>query len=224
MLINYISIKTSIGRFLKELGLDDTAYVEDIPQWTEDAINIIGIPNYYTYRYKLVSVADYKACIPCDLDSLFGVYITNDGCIAPDVSSLRRLIIRNSPLLGKGYQTSDSIVGYGSINGKYVHTSFKEGTLYFVYRGIPIDDEGFPLVPKDPKINEALQYYYIMRMSLSGYKHPVLDFKDSMALWERHYPQAGNSVNWMDLQDYQEFTELWTNPLLGDLHANHYIH
>ena len=61
-------------------------------------------------------------------------------------------------------------------------------------------------------------------MSLSGYKHPVIDFQSAFQLWERKYPAAANSVNWFDLQDYQEFTEMWTNVLLGDLHANQYIH
>jgi hypothetical protein len=43
-------------------------------------------------------------------------------------------------------------------------------------------------------------------------------------MWERLYPRAANSVNWMSLQEYQEFTELWTNVLMGDLNAHNYIH
>lgn len=226
MLINYISIKQSIGRFLKECGLDDTSYVEDIPQWVEDAINIIGIPNYYTYRYKLQEVSNSRCPLPCDIENLFGVYIATSLTKAENTNSLRRLFIRNSPLFGKGigYETNNGASSYGSINGNYLHTSFDKGLVYFVYKGIPLDCDGFPLVPKDGKLNEALQYYFIYRMSLSGFKHPVVSYIMALQMWEKLYPAAGNSINWMDLQEYQEFTEMWTNQLLGDLHANNYIH
>ena len=67
MLINYIPIKQSIGRFLKECGLPDTAYAEDFPVWIEDAIDIIGIPNYYTYGYALSEVVNHKAALTTDI-------------------------------------------------------------------------------------------------------------------------------------------------------------
>lgn len=224
MLINYISIKQTIGRFLKEFGLDDTNYVDDIAQWTEDAIQIIGIPNYYTYRYKFMPVENYRSRLPCDIDNLFGIWVNHDLNKAKDTEGLHRLFLRNNPLFGKGINTPQHGTAYGSINGQFVHTSFQTGILYFVYKGIPLDKEGYPLVPKDALLNEALQYYFIYKMSLSGYKHPVIDFKTALQMWTKLYPQAGNSVSWFDLQDYQEFTELWTNVLMGDLHNNNYIH
>ena len=224
MLINYVSIKTTIGRFLKEYGIDDTSYVDDIPQLVEDAVEIMGIPNYYVYKHRVLVVKDYRATIPCDIQHLNGIWVTNTCSEAQDINQLKRLFIRNVDLLGKGIQTSKHETAYGSINGRTVHTSFSDGLLYMSYTGIPLDCDGYPLVPKDAKFNEALQYYFIYRMSLSGYKHPLIDFQTAFQLWERKYPAAANSVNWFDLQDYQEFTEMWTNVLLGDLHANQYIH
>lgn len=224
MLINYISIKTTIGRFLKEFGIEDTSYVEDIPQWVEDAMDIMGIHNYYVYKHRVIPVNDYRASIPCDIQHLNGIWVTNSLEEAQDINQLRRLFIRNVALLGKGIQTSNHETAYGSINGRTVHTSFQTGYIYMSYTGIPLDCDGYPLVPKDAKLNEALQYYFIYRMSLSGFKHPVIDFGTALQLWNSKYAGAANSVNWFDLQDYQEFTEMWTNVLLGDLHANQYIH
>ncbi len=224
MLINYISIKTTIGRFLKEYGIEDTSYVDDIPQWVEDAMDIMGIHNYYVYKHRVIEVNDYRASIPCGIQHLNGIWVTNSYDEAQDINQLRRLFIRNTPLLGKGIQTSNHQTAYGSINGRTVHTSFQKGLIYMSYTGIPLDCDGYPLVPKDAKLNEALQYYFIYRMSLSGYKHPVIDFNMAYQLWQSKYSGAANSVNWFDLQDYQEFTEMWTNVLLGDLHANQYIH
>lgn len=226
MLVKYISIKNLIGRFLKEYGLEDTSYVEDMPQWTEDAIQIMGISNYYVYKYKLTEVKDSKVLMPCDLENLQGVFVATSLQLAENKDSLKRLFIRDTPYFGKnkGYETTDPNAAYGSFNGCYLHTSFDKGIVYWVYEGVPTDEEGFPLVPRDARVNTALQYYFIARMSLSGFVHPVLSYADAMALWTKEYPAAANSVNWMDTQDYQDFSEMWTNPLIGDLHANHYIH
>lgn len=242
MLTNYISIKRVIGGFLKDLGLSDTAYIEDIPRWTEDAIEIMEISNYYTYRYKLIKVEEYKAMLPCDHQNLYGFWVTPTCEQTTQINNLRRLFIRNSPLLGRGIftdSTEQKIYGvpqdnvntstsetnhYGSINGGVVHTSFRQGWLYCVYSGVPVDCEGYPLVPKDAKVTEALQYWFIYKMSLSGFVHPVVTRAEAYQIWTRLYPAAANSVNWMGIQEYQEFTELWTNVLMGDLNANNYIH
>ncbi len=224
MLVNYISIKTTIGRFLKELGLEDTSYAQDIPQWVEDAVQIMGIPNYYVYKHRMIKIEDYRGTLPCDIESIHGFWVTNNYTKCTSINLMRRLFIRNSPLFGEGIQTVTGSTGYGSVNGGFIHTSFKKGIVYLVYQGIPLDCDGYPLVPKDAKVNEALQYYFIYRMSLSGYKHPVVSFDMAYQMWTRLYPAAANSVNWMDLQDLQEFTEMWTNVLLGDLHNNNYIH
>lgn len=225
MLINYISIKSTIGRLLKEFGLPDTAYVEDIPQWTADAIEIIGIPNYYVFKRHLGKVEGSRTKLPCDIENLWGVFVAPGYNTTTNHNNLKRLFLQNSPFFGKGqgYETTDRLSSYGSINGMYLDTSFDKGYVYFSYQGIPLDCEGYPLVPKNAHLNTALQYYYISRMSLSGFKHPILDFASANSLWEKHYPKAGNDINWMDLQDQQDFTEMWTNPILGDLNANNYI-
>ena len=224
MLINYISIKTTIGRFLKELGLEDTSYAQDIPQWVEDAVQIMGIPNYYIHKHKVIKIEDHRGLLPCDIENVFGYWVTNKYGKAKSADCLRRLFIRDSPLFGRGLDNTNSSVAFGTTNGGFIETSFKTGLVYIVYKGMPLDCDGYPLVPKDAKVNEALQYYFIYKMSLSGYKHPVIDFNTAYQMWNKLYPAAANSINWMDLQDYQEFTEMWTNVLLGDLHANNYIH
>ena len=225
MINNLISIKTTIGRFLKELGLENTAYVEDIPQWTEDAISIIGAPSYYVYKRQKAQIIDYKCNLPCDLEYLHSVYVSSSLIEAEDIKQLRRLFIRNVATLGgELFTTNTNCSAYGTINGNFLHTSFETGVVYFVYKGIPLDCDGYPLVPKSAELNTALQYYFIQRMALSGYKHPVLSFADALQLWEKHYPRASNDINWMDMQEYQAFTELWTNPILGDLNANNYIY
>ena len=222
MLVKFVSINQTIGRFLKEFGVEDTTYVDDLPQWVEDAIEIIGIPGYYVNKHKVLEVIDNRCNIPCDVENLTAVFVTSDLRETQEVSSLYKLPIRNMPLLGQGVKTTAVNHAAATINGNFLHTTFNRGHVYFAYQGIPCDCDGFPLVPKDAKFNEAIQYYFIYRMALSGYKHPIIDFKTAHQMWEKTYPAAGNSLNWMDAHDLKEFTDMWTNPILGDLPSNNY--
>jgi len=225
MLVNLISSKQMIGRFLKEFNIDESSYIDDFPMWIEDAVTSIGIPGYFVAKKKIVDVVDNRTSLPCNIDHLYGVFITHN-LVEGDINKFnyRRLTIRNSPMIGLVIKGMACGSNYANIDGGYLNTSFEKGKVMFVYKGIPLDCDGFPFVPKDAKFNQALQYYFIYRMSLSGYKHPVVTYQEAFQMWERLYPRAANSINWMDLQEYQEFTEMWNNPLIGDLQQNDYIH
>lgn len=221
MLLTYSNIKSLIGRFLKEYAIDDTNYVESMPQWVEDAIEIIGIPHYYVIRRQMVKILQNRAPLPCNIDSLHGVYVSASlSNIAPNVKELKKLTIRNAYNIGKDSNLPYHDHAYGSIDGGFLNTSFPQGYAYYVYRGLPLDDEGFPQVPNNTDFTIAIFNFFIYRMSLSGYKHPVIDFNTAFQMWEKHYPIARNSLNMMDRQDMEEFTTMWTNPILSDLAIN----
>lgn len=223
MKINYISIKETIGRFLREYGIDDSSYIADIPIWVEEAVSLIGIPNYYVIRKEVIEIDRNKGILPCDIEHIYGYFVSANCSDDVTRDNYRRLVIRNAPLIGNGITSVNHETAYGTVDGNFLNTSFYKGKVMVVYKGIPLDCDGFPLVPKNAEFNQAIQFYFIYRMALSGFKHPVIDFQTAYDLWEKHYPRAGNSINWMDLQEYQEFTEMWTNPIIGDLGNNHFI-
>lgn len=223
MKINYISIKETIGRFLREYNIDDSSYISDIPIWIEEAISLIGIPNYYVIKKAEVKIDQNKGILPCDIEHIYGYFVSTNCEDGVNKNNYRRLVIRNAPLIGIGINSVNHETAYGTVDGNFLNTSFYKGKVMVVYKGIPMDCDGFPLVPKNAEFNQAIQFYFIYRMALSGFKHPIISFDQAYQLWEKHYPRAGNSINWMDLQEYQEFTEMWTNPIIGDLSNNHFI-
>ena len=145
MLINYVSIKQTIGRFFKDLGIDETSYVNDIPQWTEDAIEIIGIPNYYVFKFKLVKIDQNRGVLPCDIQNLHSVFVTSNFQGNFNRNNARRLVLRNAPLIGKGISTASSDTAYANINGNFINTSFYSGYVYFVYKQVYDPATGKPI-------------------------------------------------------------------------------
>src|SRR5690606_26250690 len=145
---------------------------DDYPQWIEDAIQIMELSNYYVYRFKMEKISESRGKIPCDIENLYGTWCSNDISSVPNKSNLRYLPIKNAPMIGNGnLSTMGLSQHYGTINGSYIHTSFQDGYVFFAYTGVPVDCDGYPLVPKNAKFTEAIQYYFIYRMSLSGYTH-----------------------------------------------------
>ena len=218
--VKLISIENIIGRFLKDYNIEDTTYVDDFPQWTQDAIEIMELSNYYTVQPTVKKVENYRCALPCNIESLCGIWIAEDNKIVTNVLGLNKLVIRNMPLIGHSFPQPQHRVAYATIDGNFIHTSFESGYIYIVYKGIPLDCNGLPMVPKGAKVAQALEYYYIKRMMLSGYKHPIFTYGDIEALWKQSYPAAANAVNWMDSNDLQEFKDMWTNPIIGDLNSN----
>lgn len=217
-----ISSKQLIGRIIEDLNLQDISYVDTMKRWIEDAVDIMEIPSYYVYKRERKQVVNGRVSLPCDEKFLSAVltdincYVNEDWDRLPYIYGLQRIIIRNNAMLGAGVNIPVILNAFGTINGNFVNMTFDKGAVLFVYKGAPCDNEGFPMVPNDAKVFEAFNFYMIYKLGLTGFKHPVMDWNTAYQLWEKHYPRAANSVNWFSPQEYQEFTEMWNNRLLGD--------
>ena len=58
--------------------------------------------------------------------------------------------------------SEDPIESYTyKVQGGVIFTNFQEGYVEVSYKGYPIDSDGYPLIPEDPKFVKALEYYII---------------------------------------------------------------
>ena len=73
-------------------------------------------------------------------------------------------------------------------NGGYIQTNFESGKVEMVYQAIPIDDNGFPLIPDDERIKQAISAYIIERIDYKLMRQGKLA-KDiyKMSLQDRHW-------------------------------------
>lgn len=56
------------------------------------------------------------------------------------------------------------------IDHGYIFTNFESGYVQVSYKGFPIDANGFPLVPDDPKFKEALKYHLIYKIDWRNWR------------------------------------------------------
>lgn len=70
-------------------------------------------------------------------------------------------------------------------------TNISDGKIWIVYRTMPVDDEGYPLVPDVGPYKEALIWWVRAKMIGAGYNDPKFSFNDCMHWFENVYaPRA----------------------------------
>jgi hypothetical protein len=83
--------------------------------------------------------------------------------------------------------------------GFYITTSLKEGTIRVHYRAIPVDADGFPLIPDNGHYKKAIEYYVIGCMIGRGFKHPALSYQEIMnpgGLWDVFSAKAMGEIRY----------------------------
>lgn len=167
---NTISLKTILWRVMNLPSMGDLLF-EDAAEYAVEAIRLIGAPLSYIDKVSpLISINQYKAALPDNMIELKGVRIINDEDN-----------YENNPIaLTRATNTFHTSVNCIDINdcptaytytasGGVIKTSFKEGNIQVAYSSLPLDDEGYPLIPDNEKVKLAIRYY-IMFMHMEPLK------------------------------------------------------
>lgn len=108
--------------------------------------------------------------------------------------------------------TSDIANSQGfTINAGYIRTEFEEGDITVSFNAIPVDEDGFPMVPDDISFATALQWYLISQLLLGGYKLKAegINFEYADHKWQQYCTQAKTKSIYPDLNQLQSFTNSW---------------
>lgn len=108
----------------------------------------------------------------------------------------------------------------------YIFTNFKDGYVQISYRGFPIDNNGFPLIPDDPKFKEALKYYIIYKIDWKNWRiNPSPQNKSIVNDSEQKYlfyvGAARNKSHIPSVDKMEAIKNMWlrTNPKINE-HKN----
>lgn len=85
---------------------------------------------------------------------------------------------------------------YYKIQGNYIQTSFESGYIKLHYLTIPVDKEGYPLIPDNEAFKQALEWHIIRRLIGSGYQHPVFSWDKANEQFEIYAARALNEISY----------------------------
>lgn len=151
-MIRYISLKEVMDNILDHPLLKDVSF-ERAVNYAVHFIRIVGMPKGFNEKTNLVEIKDYRGVLPCDLDNIIQVR-THSEC------NNNYTVLRYST---DSFHMSDNKnnshdITY-KVQGGIIFTSMKEGTIEIAYRAIPVDSEGYPMIPDSSSFIRALELY-----------------------------------------------------------------
>jgi hypothetical protein len=116
-------------------------------------------------------------------------------------SSLAQELQHSQSLMGQGLSHSSVGSTDYSINFDTVTTSFRYGYIGLRYQAIPVDENGYPLVPDNVSFMDAMVWKCAYHLSLRGHQfknQQLNDFETCKAYWNAYCLQARAEANFPD--------------------------
>lgn len=143
----WINIRLILDRCLRHPLMSDLT-LEAAIQFLTDFLGIMGLPTTYIDTIEEVSIKEYRGLLPCNLISINQVRWKEQN-----------IYLRSMTDLFNGSYSKENGEATFKTQGRVVFTSFRDGTLEISYKSIPVDNEGYPLLPDEPNFLRALELY-----------------------------------------------------------------
>lgn len=151
-MIRYISIKQVLDNTLDHPLLKDVS-LERAVNYVINFIRIVGMPKVYNEKTELVTIKDYRGVLPCDLENIIQVR-THSEC-----NNTYRVFRYSTDSFHMSENKQDSYDLTYKVQGSIIFTSIRDGIIEIAYRAIPVDSEGYPMVPDNSSYIRALELY-----------------------------------------------------------------
>ena len=168
---------TSIRRVLDDLIEDPHMENLTLDQVVKHTIRFIGkhgYPKLYQDKQEDVEIHEFRGLLPCDLISIIQVRdkktqvclrAMTDTFYPPEGRSKEKPCPVVHPLghpFGHHPHIHQELAF--KTQGRVIYTSYPEGVLELVYKAIPVDDDGFPMLIDNQSYLDALESYIAMKV------------------------------------------------------------
>lgn len=82
-----------------------------------------------------------------------------------------------------------------NLNGNFIFTNYESGYVFLAYTGLPVDKEGFPLIPDNRRYKEAVKSYVRYKIDYILYRTNMINraiFEHSEREWMFYVASAAN--------------------------------
>lgn len=213
--MNYTNIKLIMDRLTRHPLLEDIPF-ETVIDYAVDFIRIVGTPPSFIEKTEKIEIKDYRGYLPCDYYQMIQVRLLNN--------ENRTKVFRYST---DSFHMSDekpkrSDLTY-KIQGDVIFTSIKDGIIEIAYQAMPIDKDGYPLIPDNSSYSKALELYiklqwFTMLFDLGKITVQVLNNTQQQYAWA--VGQAQTDLIRPTIDQMETISNMW-NKLLPDTTRDH---
>lgn len=193
--------------------------LQDIPMETAidyavDFIRIVGMPDNFIEKTSTVKIVDYRGELPCDLYEILQVRLEHNN---------HKYYFRYST---DNFHFSKDKPKYTDLTyktqGTCIFTSIEKGTIEISYRALPIDENGYPLIPDDSSFAKALELYIKkewlgIQFDLGKINPQIMQRADQEYTWA--VGQCRTSLIMPTIDQMQSISNMW-NSLIDRTYHN----
>jgi len=140
---------------------------EDAAEYAIEAIRLLGAPLALLDKVTKppITINSYKAALPADLLNFKGVRLlkSKEDHGLPDIALRYATDIYHKGLNCSTEDNCSTTEYTYTVQNGVIFTSFEEGEIEISYKSLPVDDDGFPLIPNNQKTKLAIEYYVLYR-------------------------------------------------------------
>lgn len=219
-IINYKSLGSVIWKIMKHPLCSELTY-EECAEYALEFIKLLGAPVAYINNIERLELTNYKAELPCNILYINGVrYFNinedtlnyNHGSIAMRESTN---IYHYDPLEFKNnnnnYINDDNLSEAASlynvneftysIQKGIIFTSKCDGIIEIAYKGIAVDEDGYPMIPDNEKVSLGMEYYIMSRYLEPLYLVGKITDKAFEYIQQKRYFYMPSAVNALQMPD-----------------------
>ena len=198
---NYISIKVIMDNLLSHPLLQDLSF-ERVVNYTIDFQRIVGMPPIFKDKVTTIEINKWRGALPCDLFQINQVR---------DCHSKVPYIYATDSYHTKG-GTKRTSYTY-SVQGGIIYTSAEDTVVELSYQAIPIDEEGFPMIPDNSSFIRALELFikkqwFTVLFDLGKINTAVLQNTQQEYAWA--VGQCQSDLIRPTIDQIQSITNMWT--------------
>ena len=111
------------------------------------------MPKAFNEKTSLITIDNYRGVLPCDFDEMIQVR-------THDCTNHNHRVFRYST--DNFHMSRDKHESYDltyKLQGNVIFTSLKDWIIEIAYRAIPVDEEGYPMIPDVSTFIKALELY-----------------------------------------------------------------
>lgn len=143
---SYTSLKVVADKILRHPMMAGISF-EAIIDYTVDFMRIVGCFNFFEDKNTTLKLKNYGCVLPSDFYEIIQLRYNKDAfwyTLTPADSF---------------FQDEKGVNFVYKIQGGCIISSIEEGDVEMAYRAIPIDEEGYPMIPDNSKFTRALEAY-----------------------------------------------------------------
>lgn len=227
MIKGYKSIKTLIAKVYRDLDLKDEDRWVSMIEWAAEALQLIGAYSQFVPKTKDIAISNYRGSLPCDYYKMIqvslnggpvlyasGSFDNTDGCAD--------CLLKTDPINDPTLPQKTSFRAVYTINDSYIFTNFTNTQLCLSYLAIPVDDEGFPLMPEDVTYDEAVYRYIITKLYFPDFlagRMPAAMYDKLENDWNYKCMAARGSATMPNLDQLESIKNMWVR-LIPDINRH----